>query len=393
MHTLASRLTLFALCAVLVGGCTTSKEAVPLPMPVDTEPVPELPSTEDIRPVGPPPAWAPDIDPQMLAALERLEAFGQSSRSEMTAAQARAAKSLADAAAALLQEAGVPTPAPAVEVAQQILPIGPSEGLLVRTYRPRGAVAPLPVIVYYHGGDWMTGDLDAHEPTVQALSEQVGALVLAVAYRQAPEHIFSTAHEDALAAYTWTLGHAAIIGGDSSRVAVAGEGAGGGLALAVPLMASEQDVPSPAHVLAVYPMADSDTVSTTYRAYAEARPLGREALQRALEQYLPRRRDKNSPWVAFINADFADYPPTTIITAELDPLRGEGEELARQLRQDGVDVQQQTFCRRHAWLLWHGSALRAGRRRPGACRRQAGDLLSASIRAGRARRVASAVDL
>lgn len=297
----------------------------------------------EIQPDGMPPSWAPTIDPQMLAVIEQLQATEPPKFPQMSPFQVRNAMLPAEAVALLLRKTGTEPIQPAVDIAHRILPVGPPEGVLVRTYTPLEATGPFPVVVYYHGGGWVISDLDTYHASARALAETTGAIVVSVAYRQAPEHPFPVAHEDAFAAYRWVVENAAAIGGDPDRIATAGESAGGNLAVAVALMARERGVTLPRHILAVYPIADGDTESASYQEYHDALPLSRPLMAWFFEYYKPDWRTAEHRWIALVDADLSGLPATTIINAEIDPLRSEGEELASRLRAEGIPVQQRTF--------------------------------------------------
>ena len=325
---------------------SSSIMASPIPQLIaQTNTGPEIQTTDpmQIQPEGSNPSWAPDIDPQMLAVVEQLTAFEAPSYTELTADQAREAPTVTDAVMAVLSKTGLPPMPAAIDIAHQVIPGPTSQGVLVRTYTPLQGNGPFPIIVYYHGGGWVIANLDTYAPSARALAEKVGAVVVSVAYRQAPENQFPAAHEDAFAAYRWALENASSINGDPNRVAVAGESAGGNLAVAVALMAREADVELPAHILSVYPIADGDTESPSYQQYADAKPLNRPLMQWFFDQYLSNPTDAESPLISLVDADLSGLPPTTIINAEIDPLRAEGEELAQRMRTAGVPVEQQTF--------------------------------------------------
>jgi acetyl esterase/lipase len=295
-----------------------------------------------IEPMGPRPDWAPDIDPQMLAVIEQLSAFEQPPFPEMTAFQARNAKTPAEAVMALLMKTGIPPMPPKVDIGHRVVPNG-AEGVLVRTYTPLQGNRPMPVIVYYHGGGWVIADLDTYEPSAMALAAKTGAIVVSVAYRQAPEHKFPAAHEDAFAAYKWVTKNAAALGGDPNRIATAGESAGGNLSVAVALMARERSVRMPVHILSVYPIADGDLQSPSYQKYANAVPLSRGTMEWFFDKYLRNSGDARNPVISLTSANLAGLPPTTIINAQIDPLQAEGEELAQRMSAAGVQVEQRTF--------------------------------------------------
>lgn len=335
-----------------MGACTTAGTPALAPAPLPPAAAMDAPAMPVgamdpmmVRPDGPAPAWAPDIDPQMLAVIEQLQAFENPALPSLTAFQARNAKTPAEAVQALLMRTGVQPTAPSVDIGHRVVPGPTPQGVLVRTYRPMSAPAgqPLPLIVYAHGGGWVIADLDTYEASAKALSEKANAVVLSVAYRQAPEHPFPAAHEDVFAVYQWATQNAAAVGGDPRRMVLAGESAGGNLAVAVALMARERNVPLPVHILSVYPIADGDTQSPSYDRYASAAPLNRPLMEWFFGHYLRDPADARNPLISLVNAEYRGFPPVTIINAQIDPLQSEGEELAARMRQAGVDVQQRTF--------------------------------------------------
>ncbi len=297
----------------------------------------------DIQPSMSPPAWAPTIDPQMLAVIERLGAYEQPAFTSLTPFQVRNAKLPAEAVASLLMRTGLPPTPPAVDIAHMKLPVSTADGVLVRTYTPVGATGPLPVIVYYHGGGWVIADLETYEPSALALAQKTNAVVVSVAYRQAPEHIYPAAHEDSYAAYDWVTKNAAQIGGDPARIATVGESAGGNLAVAVALMARARGGRMPDAIVSVYPIADGDIDSPSYRQYANAAPLSRGFMEWFFNYATPDWQTQTYEYVDLLDDDYAGFPPTTILNAEIDPLQSEGGELADVMRGDGVDVMREVY--------------------------------------------------
>ena len=244
----------------------------------------------------------------------------------------------ADAVGVLLKRMGLHTaPEPGSRVEDRTIP-GPGGAIPVRIYTPAGT-GPFPVVVYSHGGGWVIATIDTYDSSARALADEAGAIVMSIEYRKGPENPFPAAHDDAFAAYQWVLQNAASIGGDPMRVAVAGESAGGGLAMATALTARERGVRMPVHVLAVYPIADGDTESPSYTENAMARPLNRPMMQWFFQHYLRGPEDARDPRISLVRADLRGMPPTTIILAEIDPLRSDGEELGARLRAAGVPVQ------------------------------------------------------
>lgn len=300
----------------------------------------------EIKPMGPNPAWAPDIDPQMLAVIEQFQAFGNPKATEMSAFQFRNAKLPAEAVGSLLKKTGIEAKNPKVAISHKVLPVGPEEGVLVRIYTPTMAnnqPQNLPVIVYYHGGGWVIADLDTYEASALALSELTSAVVVSVAYRQGSEHKFPAAHEDSFAAYKWVVENTAELGGDTNKIATAGESAGGNLAVAVPLMAKDRGVKMPVHILSVYPIADGDVQSPTYDQYENAVPLNRGLMEWFFDKYAPDWKTNEEPLINLIDADLSGLPPTTIINAEIDPLQYEGGELEKKLKDAGIDVVREVY--------------------------------------------------
>ena len=333
--------------AVVAAGCgTPSMTADRTAAPPDAQVGPTVAATSpmDIQPAGPAPSWAPDIDPQMLAVIERLGAYEQPPFTEMTPFQVRNGKLPAEAVASLLMRTGLPPSEPAVDIGHRVLPVGPEGGVLVRTYTPLDAgPGPLPVVVYFHGGGWVIADLDTYEPSARALAAKAGAVVVSVAYRQAPDVVYPAFHEDSYAAYDWVTENAAEMGGDPSRIATAGESAGGNLAVAVALMARERGGRVPDAVVSVYPIADGDVESESYREHADAVPLSRGFMEWFFNYATPDWRTQSYEYVDLTSRDYAGFPPTTILNAEIDPLLSDGEELAERMEAAGVDVVREVY--------------------------------------------------
>ncbi|HEU4883650.1 MAG TPA: alpha/beta hydrolase [Longimicrobium sp.] len=277
-------------------------------------------------------------DADMRAVLQQHMALGPQPIETLTSREARVQPTPADAVKALLEQMGRSTaPEPVGNVQDRTIP-GPGGVIPVRVYTPAGT-GPFPVVVYSHGGGWVIGTIDVYDSSARALANAAGAVIVSIEYRKGPENPFPAAHDDAFAAYQWVLQNAASLGGDPMRVAVAGESAGGGLAMATALTARDRGVRMPVHVLAVYPIADGDTESASYTENAMARPLNRPMMQWFFRHYLRTPQDARDPRISLVRADLSRMPPTTIILAEIDPLRSDGEELAARLRAAGVPVQ------------------------------------------------------
>ena len=221
----------------------------------------------------------------------------------------------------------------------------------LRVYRPASALGaqaaadtPLPVVLYIHGGGWVIADLDTYDASCRAICNRAHCVVVSTHYRQAPEHKFPAAHEDTYAAYKWLLANARELGGDPSRIAIVGESAGGNMAAALCYNAKHEGLPLPRHQVLVYPIAGSDTNTESYREMVDAVPLNTPAMRWFFEQYLNSPQEGQTPAISLYDADLSGLPPATIINAELDPLRSDGELLARRLEESGVPVRQRTFA-------------------------------------------------
>lgn len=297
-----------------------------------------------IQPTGPKPAWAPNIDNKMLAVIEQLQSYNTPPLVQLSAPQARQAPTPTDAVMDLLRKNNMTPPSPAVNISHKVIPSPAPEGTLVRIYTPRSGNGPFPVIVYYHGGGWVIAGLDTYGPSAAALAEKTGAIVMSVAYRQAPEHKFPAAHEDSYAAYAWALENAATINGDPNRVAVAGESAGGNLAGAVSMMARDRGIKIPVHQLLIYPIANTDFNTPSYVEYADAKPLGKPLMMWFFDKYIRTPEDLNNPLIALVKAtNVSGLPPATIINAQIDPLQSEGRQYADKLRAANIPVTHQVY--------------------------------------------------
>ena len=269
------------------------------------------------------------LDPQAKSLLDQIAAMGGPQLHQMSVPEAR------QAIAALATMQAQP---PAVgEVSDRTIP-GPAGEIPVRVYVPQGT-APFPVLVYYHGGGWVIGSLDTHDATCRALANQAGCVVVSVDYRLAPEHKFPAAAEDAYAAAAWAAAHAAALRGDSSRVAIGGDSAGGNLAAAVALMARDRGGPPLVFQLLVYPATDARRDTPSYVQNADGYFLTADMMQWFWNHYLARPSDGDDAYASPLRAaDVSGLPPALVITAEFDPLRDEGEAYANRLREAGVSA-------------------------------------------------------
>ena len=291
----------------------------------------------ELKPVGPKPSWAPDIDDEMAVVIEKLQSYKAPALETLTAQEARKQPTPTTAVLDVMKEHNIPMPASMVDTAGKDIPVN-GGNIHMRIYTPRGGDSTYPVIVYYHGGGWVVADLDVYDAGPRGMAEQVGAVVVSVHYRQGPEHKFPTAHNDAFAAYQWVLKNAASIKGNPKMIAVAGESAGGNMACNVSIMARDKGLILPVHQLLIYPVANNDVNSASYQKYATALPLSKPLIEWMVKNYLPNTAAAADPRIALVNANLKGLPATTIIAAEIDVLQTEGKLLADKLKEAGVAV-------------------------------------------------------
>lgn len=306
----------------------------------DTTSITRSDSTEkpaDLKPAGPKPGWGSGMTDAMAVVIEKLKSFNAPPLVSLSAQEARKQPSPADAAMAVMQEHQIPMPPNNVDTTGKDIPVKGGQ-IHLRVYTPKTGKDTYPVIVYYHGGGWVIADLNTYNASAQGLANQAEAVVVSVAYRQAPEHKFPTAHDDSYAAYDWAVKNASSIKGDPKRIAVVGESAGGNLAAAVSMMARSKGMQLPIHEVLVYPIAGYDFNTPSYKESDSTKPLNAGLMKWFFEKYLNNTADGKNPMISLVNADLKKLPPTTIIAAEYDPLRSEGEMLSDNLKKAGVNT-------------------------------------------------------
>ncbi len=303
----------------------------------------DLSHFDQIQPKGQQPRWGPTITPQMLTVIEALDSLSPIALNTLTPQQARLQPSAADAAMRVMADYDIAPPVMVVDTSGRDIAVDGGT-IHVRIYTPKTGKSSYPLIVYYHGGGWVIGTIDTYNASAQALAEKVEAVLVSVEYRKAPEFKFPVAHKDSYAAYKWAVEHATELKGDSSKIAVAGESAGGNLAVAVAMMARDSGMQQPRHILSVYPVATNDINSPSYLQFFNAKPLSKPLMQWFFMQYLNTVGDGVNPLISLAdNADLSGLPPTTIINAEIDPLESDGSVLANRLAQANVSVRRQLY--------------------------------------------------
>lgn len=333
--------TFFALSACKSKTRSTSSDTTSTTTKIDST-IKSDSNSAKIKPKGPAPSWAPDIKPEMQAVIEKLGSYGDKPIETLTAQQARKNHTPTDAVMDLMKENNIPKPVFHVDTTGKDI-TAKGGNIHIRIYTPKSGNGPFPVIVYYHGGGFVIANLDVYDATPNILADQCEAVVVSVAYRLAPEHKFPTAHEDAWAAYQWVINNAASIKGDPKKIAVAGESAGGNLAVNTGIMARDKSLQLPVAILAVYPVAGNDMNTASYTKNANAKPLNKAMMAWFVKNYLSGMAQAKDPRINLVAANLKGLPPTTIITDEIDPLQSEGQKLADQLKAAGVETDNMNF--------------------------------------------------
>ncbi len=230
-------------------------------------------------------------------------------------------------------------PRPDVARVREIEIAGEYGAIPARLYYPK-EIQNLPMIVFFHGGGWVLGNLETVDGTCRAWANATQCLVVSVNYHHAPEYKFPAAARDAYTATRWVSEHASEIGGDATRLAVAGMSAGGGLGATTALMARDLGTPRIAFQLLWVPVLDYFFETHSYLENAEGYGLTRAGMMWFWNHYLNQARDGENPYASPLRAEnFSNLPPAFILTAQYDPLRDEGTAYAEKLRAAGVPVE------------------------------------------------------
>lgn len=285
-------------------------------------------------------------DEDMKAVFDEFLSLKPAAIEKCTPQEARAQPTPTDAVKSLLRKEGRDTSpealVPGVSAVDRMIP-GADGELRVRIYTPDGA-GVYPVVVYFHGGGWVIADLDVYDGGARGICKEARAIVVSVDYRQAPEHQFPAAWDDALAAYRWVALNCAGFRGDAARLAIAGESAGGCLAVATAVAARDLSLPPARHVVSIYPVAQTGSMSTpSYIENALAMPLNRAMMSWFFGHVLRDEADKADTRIDIVNAELRGLPPVTIINAMLDPLRSDGAMLEEALKAADVPVLRKDF--------------------------------------------------
>ena len=277
------------------------------------------------------------VHPQAQEVLDLLEQFGVTQLSDLSVEDARN----------LIVTMAADRPGPDVAEVRALSIPGPGGDIPIRFYRPAGSspTDQLPVLVFFHGGGWVIGNLDSHDSTARWLANRAGVAVASVDYRLGPEHVFPAAVEDCWAATQWVAANGAELGIDPQRVVVGGDSAGGNLAAVIALLARDAGAPSIRLQVLVYPAVDARMGHPSVDENGTGFLLSKDDMVWFYGHYGLGQVVQADDWrlSPLLTASLADVAPAYVITAEFDPLRDEGEAYAAALEAAGVPVQHRRF--------------------------------------------------
>ena len=246
------------------------------------------------------------------------------------------------------------TPDPVAKIEYRYIS-SPTAELPIKIYSPEGA-GPFPGVVFFHGGGWVAGNIELNGVQHQQLAHDSRSVVVAVNYQKAPEHKFPIPFDDCYATLQWVFDHARELNINPNEIGVAGDSAGGNLAAAVSLKARDVNGPQIAFQILIYPAVDYKFDYPSMIDNATGYSLTTQGMKWYWDQYMSTDADLDNPYFRpMVEKNLAGLPPTFTLTAELDPLRDEGEIFAKRLQEAGV----KSILKRYDSLI-HGFALMQG---------------------------------
>jgi acetyl esterase len=307
------------------------------------------------------------LDPQARAYMDAVATLGFSAPRTITPQEWR------DQAPVRAKHFGI-VPQPVARVENLTVP-SPDGDIPIRVFVPEAA-GPLPILVHYHGGGWVIGNVDGSENLCRAMANLTPCVVVSVEYRLSPETKFPGGLEDCYIATKWVAENGAEFGGDPTRLAIGGESAGGNLAAAVALLARDRGGPKISFQSLIYPVTNADFETGSYREMAEGYGLTRDTMQYFWDLYLSDPSHATDPLASVLKADLAGLPPALVVTAEFDPLRDEGDAYAEKLKAAGVQVEHVSYPGQIHGFFGVGSMMETGDKAVAAAARSVGAALA-----------------
>ena len=254
---------------------------------------------------------------------------------------------------------------PAVGITYGTAPARDDHEIPLRIYRPRAlrdARTDVPVVMWFHGGGWVLGNVVDYDPVCTFIAAEVGCVVVSVDYRMAPEHRAPVAVEDCVDATTWVGVNGDVLRADTTRMAVAGDSAGGNLAAVVAQVLRDHGDTRLRHQALIYPATDLTMSSPSVREHANAAILTKRSMDAFRDHYVPAGHDLRDPLLSPLFGRLDGLPPALVQTADLDPIRDDGIRYAEALRDAGVPVRLTNYLRvPHGFAFMPGAAPAVGR--------------------------------
>ena len=288
------------------------------------------------------------LHPQAQAIVDAHSSLGPQPFEILEPAQARKQPGPKQAVQKVMADRGLTGPEPVGSVEDRQVPDGAGGTQTLRVYTPEQVQPGAPIVFWIHGGGWVLFTIDDHyDDSCRGLVNKTGAIVVTPDYRRAPEAVFPASHDDVLAAYRWTVAHAAELGGDPSRIAIGGESVGGNMSAATVLQLAEAGEQVPVAQVMVYPVTTGEQFGESMEDAADGRPLNRALLSwmamHAFEGQPDAAADPRIDLLGWTDAQLGAMPPTLVITDERDVLRSQGQEFAKRLQAAGVPVSEAYF--------------------------------------------------
>ena len=294
------------------------------------------------------PATAADptatADPDMAKVLKALADLGPKPIETLSPGDARKQPSATDAVMKVIKDENIKAD-PHAGLSVSNSRFADMGNLRLRWYVPENSNkdSNLPVVVYFRGGGWVIADLDTYDASASALARKTGAAVVSVDYPLGPEKKFPAAHDEAIEAYKYVLKNAKGWGYDPTRVAIVGESAGGNLAINTAIAARDQNLTKPVAIVSVYPVAASTLDTPSKKEDANAKPLNTPMLPWFFSNELNNDGEKQDPRINLVAANLTGLPPTTVINAQIDPLRSDGDMIVEKLKAAGVQTEHKLY--------------------------------------------------